>query len=190
VVYANLSGNPVNGWEIPVIVGGAENILEVILEPRYPMNYYAGRDDLMSNIFIQHMFSSQSILHSAADYHISLIAQRDLGIILNTEIRWEIINRRLFITPIPSDTLKAAIKYKSALTLDEIVTSQQIRDLTLAIAKITLGNIRSTFGNSIPGGDGMLQLNGSEMKSEGQSDKDAIIDEWKKSCGVYEFIIG
>lgn len=190
IAYANIQGNPISGWEIPIIIGGAENILEVIMEPKYPMSYYAGRDDLMSNIFIQHIFSSGNLLQTAADYHISLIAQKDLSLILNTEVRWEILNRRLFITPIPSDTLKVAIKYKSSLTLDEIVTSQAIRDLTLAISKITLGNIRSTFGNAIPGGDGMLQLNGSELKAEGQTDKEAIITGWQKSTGVYEFIIG
>jgi hypothetical protein len=190
IVYASLSGNPRNGWEIPASVGGESNITEIILEPRYPSAYYSGRDDLMGNIYIQQMFNNKNIMATAADHHIALVANRDLNLIMNTEVRWEILNRRLFITPVPSDSLKAVIKYKSALTLDEIVTSQSIRDLLLALSKITLGGIRSTFGNSIPGGDGMLQLNGSEMKSEGTADRDRIIDGWKKSTSVYEFIIG
>lgn len=190
IVYAVLGGNPKNGWEIPAAVGGAENITEVILEPRYPSGYYAGRNDLMGNIYIQQMFNNKNIMATAADYHISLVANRDLNLILNTEIRWEVINRRLFITPLPSASLKAAIKFKSALSLDEIITSQSIRDLLLALAKVTLGGIRSTFGNQVPGGDGMLQLNGSEMKSEGAAERDSIIESWKRSTGIYEFIIG
>jgi hypothetical protein len=190
IIYANLHGNPKNGWEIPAVVGGEENILEIIMEPKYPASYYMGRNDLMGNIFIQQIFNHSNIMATAADHHIALVASRDLNLILNTEVRWEVINRRLFIHPIPSDTLRVSIKYKSALTLDEIVTSQNIKDLTLALAKITLGNIRSTFGNQVPGGDGMLQLNGSELKAEGQQDRDRIIEEWKKSTNVYEFIIG
>lgn len=190
IVYANLSGNAKNGWEIPAAVGGETNITEVILEPRYPSSYYHGRDDLMTNIYIQQMFSSKDIMATAADHHISMVANRDLQLIMNTEVRWEVMNRRLFITPHPSTSLRAAIKYKSALSLDEIVTSQSIRDLLLALSKVVLGNIRSTFGNQVPGGDGMLQLNGSELKSEGQADRDRIIESWKRSTAVYEFLIG
>lgn len=191
MVYAQLAGNPNNGWEIPAAVGGADNITEIIMEPRYPTTYYAGRDDLYSNIFIQAMFKGTGdIIGSAADYHIALSTSKDLNIILNTEVKWEVINKRLFITPIPSNTIKVVIKYKAAMTLDEIVTSQPIRQLLLALSKITLGNIRSTFGNQVPGGDGMLQLNGSELKSEGQQDRDRIIDGWKRQIQLEAFIIG
>jgi len=191
VVYAQLQGNPKNGWEIPAVVGGAGNITEIIMEPRYPTTYYAGRDDLYSNIFIQEMFKGRKdIIGTAADYHIAMSTSRDLNIILNTEVRWEIINKRLFITPIPSNTLKVAIKYKAALTLDEIVTNDSLRKYLLALAKITLGNIRSTFGNQVPGGDGMLQLNGSELKSEGMQEVQSIKDGWKREVQMEAFIIG
>jgi hypothetical protein len=42
----------------------------------------------------------------------------------------------------------------------------------------------------VPGGDGMLQLNGSELKAEGTADRDRILEDWKKTTNVYEFIIG
>ena len=70
------------------------------------------------------------------------------------------------------------------------MTNQSIRDLTLAEAKITLGNIRSTFSNQIPGGEGFLSLNGSELKSEGTQEKEQLIEGWKRSTGIYEFLIG
>ena len=191
IVYAQLAGNPKNGWEIPAVIGGADNIIEIIMEPRYPTTYYTGRDDLYSNIFVQEMFKGQKdMIGTAADYHIALSTSRDLNIILNTEVRWEVINKRIFITPIPTSAVRVAIKYKAALTLDEIVTSQSIRQLLLALSKITLGNIRSTFGNQVPGGDGMLQLNGSELKSEGMQEVQAIKDGWKREVQMEAFIIG
>jgi len=98
IVYASLAGNPKNGWEIPPLVGGEENITEIILEPRYPSSYYTGRDDLMGNIFIQQIFNSRNVMQTAADHHISLVANRDLQLIMNTEVRWEVMN----ILPIKS----------------------------------------------------------------------------------------
>ncbi|MFW6281251.1 MAG: hypothetical protein ACOC1O_00440 [bacterium] len=189
VTYTNLIGDPKNGWEIPAIVGGEMNIVEVIIEPRYPVAYYAGHDDFYSNLFMQQIFNKE-ITQTAADYYISLSASKDINILLNTQIAWEVINKRLFITPLPSNSFKVAIKYKSALTIDQIVSSLSIKRLVLALAKIVLGNIRSTFGNQIPGGDGMLQLNGSELKSEGEQERQSIIDGWKRETNVYEFLIG
>jgi len=194
IVYANLAGNARNGWEIPAGIGGDKNITEIIMEPRYPSGYYGGRDDLMGNIFIQKMFGggkgAAGFMKSAADYSIALNAQQDLNNILGTNVTWEVLNKRLFIYPTPSNSLRIGIKYKSSLTLDEIVTSQPIKDMTLALSKIVLGNIRSTFGNQIPGGDGMLQLNGSELKSEGQQDVDKLKDSWKRSTEPLGFEFG
>jgi hypothetical protein len=185
-----LVGSPAIGYEIPAITGGPTNITDVILEPRYPASYYYGRGELMNNLWIQAMYNNPAVMANAADYHISLVAGRDLNIILNTTPTWEFINNRLFILPEPPPSLRVGIKYKSALSLSEIINSQAIKDFTLAEAKIALGNIRSTFGNQVPGGDGMLQLNGSELKQEGKQEKEELKASWKSSTNVYEFIIG
>ncbi len=190
VEVITLTGSPSAGYEMPAIVGGETNVTEIILSPRYPTSYYNGRSELMSNLYIQAIYDSTGLIANAADYHISLVATRDLDMILNTEVRWEFINKKLFLYPTPPASLKVGIKYKAALTLSEIVNSQPIKDFTLAEAKITLGNIRSTFGNSIPGGDGMLQLNGSELKSEGKEEKETLKQSWKSSTNLYEMIIG
>lgn len=186
-----IQGNPKDGWEIPPVVGDPRNILEVIMRPRYPAGYYTGRNDIMENIYIQHIFNRGQIMNNIADHHIAMVANTDLNIIMDTTITWEIINKKLFIKPHPpGNSLEVGIKFKSILSLDEILNNQQIKNLLVAEAKITLGNIRSTFGNQIPGGEGMIQLNGSELKQEGMQEKQAIIEDWKKSTNVYEFIIG
>lgn len=190
IEQTNLVGTPEAGYELPAIVGGEENITEIILSPRYPISYYNGRDELMSNIYIQSIYDNKNVLANAADYHIALVATQDLNLILNTEVRWEYLNKKIFLFPTPPPSLRIGIKYKSAMTLSEIVNSQSIKDFSLAEAKITLGGIRSTFGNAIPGGDGMLQLNGSELKSEGTQEKADLKASWKSSTNVYEFIIG
>jgi len=73
---------------------------------------------------------------------------------------------------------------------DEIYNSDFIRRMMVANAKIVLGTIRSTFGGSIPGGEGMLQLNGESLKSEGASELQVVVEEMKKSTEIYEFIFG
>ena len=188
--YHSLTGSPETGYEIPAWVGGEENITDIVFFPRYPINYYNGRDSLMRNIYVQQIFDNTGVIANATDYHISLIAQNDLDIILNSEIRYEFLNKRIFLYPSPPTSIHVGIRYKTSLILSEIVNSQSIRDFTLAEAKITLGTIRSTFGNQIPGGDGMLQLNGSELKAEGKQEKDDLKATWKTQTNVYEFIIG
>jgi hypothetical protein len=189
VEFVTLTGNPRVGYDIPIVVGGEENITDIVFTPRYPINYYSGTS-LMSNIYIQQIFNNGDTIANATDYNISLIAQKDLDIIMATEIRYEFMNKKIFLSPTPPSSVNVGIKYKTSLSLSEIVNSQSIKDFTLAEAKITLGTIRSTFGNQIPGGDGMLQLNGSELKSEGTTEKEALKQSWKTSTNPYEFLIG
>ena len=190
IEFVKLKGSPSTGYDIPPIVGGEENITELVFTPRYPINYYDGRDSLMRNIYIQQIFDNTNLVANAVDYHISLVSQKDLDILLNSEIRYEFINKKIFLFPNPPTSVNVGIKYKTALTLSEITNNQQVKEFALAEAKIALGTIRSTFGNAIPGGDGMLQLNGSELKSEGLQEKQLLLEDWKKSTNVYEFIIG
>jgi len=185
-----LTGSPATGYELPAIVGGEENITEIILSPRYPTSYYNGRDELMSNIYIQSIYDNKSVMSNAADYHIALVATKDLNMVLNTEVRWEYLNKKIFLYPTPPPSLRIGIKYKSSMTLSEIINSQSIKDFALAEAKITLGTIRSTFGGAIPSGDGMLQLNGSELKAEGTQEKADLKATWKSSTAPYEMLIG
>ena len=56
---------------------------------------------------------------------------------------------------------------------------QWIRQYTLACAKEVLGQVRGKFG-SVPIPNGDLQLNGSDLLSQGQSEKDALRSELKE----------
>jgi len=187
MIYTRLNGNVKDGYEIPSIVGGEENIIDVIVKPKFHLGHYALQDELMDNIYVQRFFHQKNIMANAADYHISLMAQKDLRIALNQETKIEFINRRIFIHPEPSN-LDIAIKYKSPLSISEINNEIYVRRLALANAKVVLGTIRSTFGNEIPGGESMIRLNGDALIQEGKQDITAIVEEMRKSTSVYDWL--
>jgi len=180
LLYTRLTGNPINGYDIPAVVGGDENIIEIMLHPRFPFTYYAGKSDLMSNLYVQFLFQKYTTGFSQmlTDYFITISMEDDISMILGTQIKWEILNDKLFIIPEP-DNMDIAIRYRGALTAAEVVTNQFIKRLTLAEAKIVLGNVRSTFKSGIPGGAEMLQLNGEDLKQEGLQEKEQIIQDMK-----------
>ena len=180
--YVELSGDGTSGYDIPSVVGGKENIIEIIISPRYPFTYYAGRTDLITNLYIQYMFNRYQSGYSQVltDYYITMSTENDINIILNTQMKWEVLNDKLFIYPEPND-LNIAIKYRSAISIEELNNNVWIRKLLLAKAKITLGGIRNTFKNGIPGGSENIQLNGPELITEGQQEWATIIDDMKKS---------
>jgi len=182
LLYTTLSGNAKDGYDIPAVIGGEENIIEIILAPRFPFTYYAGRSDLMSNLYVQFLFQKYQagFTQMLTDYWITISMEDDINIILGTQIKWEILNDKLFIHPEP-DNMNIGIRYRGALSAAEIVTDYWIRRYTLAEAKVVLGNIRSTFKNGIPGGTENLQLNGEDLKQEGEQEKAALIEEMKKS---------
>ena len=190
--YVTLRGNPRDGYELPPIIGTHEDITEIILRPKFPTGggWLHSRSGLMDNIFVQHIFNNNQMMANAADWHIAMVANKDFNMIMGTEVKWEIINKRIFIYPNPVDQFQIGIKFRTKLSIDEIVNNMQIKQLCLSLAKISLGTIRSTFGNQIPGGDGMLQLNGSELKQEGMAERDALIQEWQKNPMGYEWMIG
>jgi hypothetical protein len=190
MIYAVLEGNSRDGYDIPPVVGGEENIVEVVARPLMPWTYYAGRDDLIGNLFVQSMFNRKGIMEGATDYYMAVQANNDLNILMNQNIKISYMNRKIFVHPAPPASFNVAIRFKSPMTIDEIYNSDYIRKLMLAEAKITLGTIRSTFGGSIPGGEGMLQLNGDALKSEGNQEKEAVIAAMKSSTEIYEFIFG
>lgn len=186
-IYVQLEGDPDKGYKIPKEVGDEQDILEIIVKPRFPFAYYTGGDvdGIMSNIYMQWMF--QRGRHAGfndflGDYYITLSTEKDYSIILGTETRWRFYNGRLFINPAPIG-MSIIIVYKSALTIEEINTNALIREYALGEAKKVLGTIRSTFGGQVPGGAENLTLNGDTLKSEGQQEVDKALE---KMMGLME----
>ena len=76
--------------------------------------------------------------------------------------------------------------------LNDIYAGQWVKDYTLATCKIMLGQAREKFA-SIAGPQGGTALNGSALKSEGQSEIDKLEDDLSKQVAGgrgYTFIIG
>lgn len=187
VLYVRLNGNGHDGYQIPPVVGDPANIMEIIVQSRYPYSFYAGKaDDIIGNLYVQsifHKWKSAGLLSDIlSDYYLVVSTAEDINILLGSQIKWEIFNGRLFLYPQPPVTLNVGIRYKSALSPQEVVTSWWIRRYVLAEAKIVLGNIRSTFKSGIPGGTEMITLNGEALIEEGKAEKEKIEEEMKKSA--------
>jgi len=181
VTYTNLSGNNAVGYDIPAAVD-TNSIMEIILRPRFPFMYYAGREDLISNLYMQYIFQRFKAGYTThlADYYITLSTEADLNIVLGTQVKWEVREGKLFIWPDPHGGMSIGIRYASALTLAEINTNRFIRKFVLAEAKIVLGGIRSTFKSGIPMGSDMAQLNGEDLIAQGNTEKAELMDQLRK----------
>lgn len=87
----------------------------------------------------------------------------------------------LHVVPVPENSLyKLFIEVYHSATTDELLNEKFIRDYTLALCKIALGEIRSKFG-SIPGFNNSVSLNGDALKTEGQTEKDKLEDDLQVS---------
>jgi len=193
-IYVQLEGDPDIGYKIPKEVGDEQDILEIIVKPRFPFAYYTGGDvdGIMSNIYMQWMF--QRGRHAGfndflGDYYITLSAEKDYSIILGTETRWRFYNGRLFINPAPIG-MNIIIVFKSALTIEEVNTNALVREYALGEAKKILGTIRSTFGGQIPGGAENLTLNGDSLKLEGQQEVDKAFEKMQSLMEPFGFDFG
>lgn len=192
VITVNLNGNAHEGWEIPEEVGGEDNIIEIIVKPRFPYTYYIGREDLMGNLYMQYFFHKYRSGYKdlAGDYYITISTEKDLGIILGTYLKWEYLNGRLFIHPEPPQSMLVGIKFRSAVSIDEINTNYFIRQYALGSSMEILGRIRGTFGGTMPGGTEMLTLRGTELIEEGKAKKEKIREDLIKLSEPLGFDFG
>ncbi len=159
---------------------GIGDILTIFFKPRYSWSWYTGDNSLMANMYMQQLFSGYDLSQSAADYYINITTQNDLRNLLGNQSGFSVSNGRLYIYPMFDglETMDIGIKYRDNISVDEINNNVQVKQLALAYAKIILGNIRSTFGNQIPGGEGMIQLNGSDLIQQGQAERDQLIKDF------------
>lgn len=181
IQYTNLSGNNTIGYDIPATID-PDLIMEIILKPRFPFMYYQGREDLITNLYMQYLFQRFKAGYTTflTDYYITMSTEQDLNNILGTLTKFEIRDGKLYIYPDPGGGIAVAIRYRSSLSLEEINTNYWIRRYTLAETKLVLGNIRSTFKSGIPGGTELIQLNGEDLIAQGTTEKAELLEEIKK----------
>ena len=182
ILTTTLEGTYSGGYTIPEEVGGEDNIIEIILKPRFPYTYYVGEEDLISNLYMQWFFhrSRSGYQDFLGDYYITLSTEKDIGNILGTNIKWNFYGGKLYIHPDPGSGVTVGIRYKGAITVSEINTNPLIRDFTLAKAKQVLGTIRATFGGSIPGGGEMITLRGESLIAEGKEEQQEVLERMQK----------
>lgn len=181
-IYVTLEGNSRDGWKIPQEVGGEDNIIEIIMKPRFPYSFYAGRSDIVGQIYLQWFFMQHqtNLRHMVGDYYLVMSTQKDINNIMGTEVKWHFYNGRLFINPNPPQGMIVGIRFRSAITLNEINTNIFIRNFALGKAKTVLGTIRSTFGGMVPGGNEMLTLRGEALIAEGKEEMDNTMQQMQQ----------
>jgi len=84
--------------------------------------------------------------------------------------------RELTIMPTPSKDEKIFLEVINMATLDELYDERWIKDYTLSLCQILLGDVRSKMG-SLPGFGGQITLNGGDLVQRGEDDKKRLEDE-------------
>lgn len=99
--------------------------------------------------------------------------------ILATEGQWELKgDGKIRLFPTPRGSYPVVIEYFPIVNRFTNATSKEVtKRMLVAEAKIILGNARSKFGN-IPAPDGgSLSLNGEQLRTEGQAEKEKALQD-------------
>ena len=96
--------------------------------------------------------------------------------------RYEEVTKMLYVTPIPSRSYNAFTCYTVSPTLEEATSKYNwVVEMTLALAKETLGYIRRKHGDKVPGRELEVPLDGAALISES---REAVKDLMDKLDGV------
>ena len=158
---------------------GPKDIVDIFFQPRFSVCWFGAGDNFLNNVMSQTFFGLYGgIVQNSADYYIHRVTCNDISNIIGTQVSWRIYNNHLYFTPNNLKDLEqftVGIKYRPALTVEEIRNSEDIKALTLAYAMRTLGLIRGTFGGSIQAGDIAIQLNAETLLAEADKLEDKTI---------------
>ncbi len=106
-------------------------------------------------------------------------------------ITYKIIDgNKLVISPIPQESSPAILVYAVKPEEQLIETNLWIKKFALARAKQILGTIRSKLSIPTPGGDGSLDLRGSELYSQGQQEEANLYQELRDKFPVGGILVG
>ena len=146
------------------------DIIDIFFQPRFSVCWFGAGDNFLNNVMAQTFFGLYGgIVQNSADYYIHRISCNDISNIIGTQVSWRIYDHHLYLTPNNLHDLEqftVGIKYRPALTVEEIRNNENIKALTLAYAMKTLGIIRGSFGGSIQAGDIAIQLNADMLIQE------------------------
>jgi hypothetical protein len=95
--------------------------------------------------------------------------------------RWRLFynpnTKILHIVPKPDDSrYRLFIEVFTQADIEELYNERFIREYTLALCKMQLGDIRSKY-QSLPGFNNSVSLNGETLKTEGQAEKEKLEDD-------------
>lgn len=194
ILYVDLYGSMGDGYEIPAIIGSERNIVDVVFKPRTPFGIYDS-NSFEYNIYIQQLFNKYGVGGARTgfltDYSISMNFIADSNLVLGTEPRWEVFNKKIHIYPKPPNGLfKIGIKYKGQMSLDEILFDDMLKKYMVGACRKLIGTIRATFGGTLNAGETTLQMNASEMVSMGDQEMKEAIAELKGETLPLGFLIG
>ena len=114
------------------------------------------------------------------------------------QFHFDVATKKLTITQRPradnETVLMHTDNYRPDITLfKDIYSKPWIRDYTLAVSKLMLGEARSKYASGLPGPGGAVQLNGDALKQEAASEKERLllsIINMEEGNRNYGFIIG
>lgn len=158
-----------------------DDVIDVLVKPRFTWAWFGGANHFMNNVFMQSFFRAGDIVSGASDMYIYRSSIQDVSNLMGTNFSWSVMNNKLYILPqnVINENVSIGLKYQDSISVDEIRNSMEIKKLALACAKIKLGTIRQTFGNSIPGGESTIQLNGDALIAKGEEEREKLIAEMK-----------
>lgn len=170
-------------FQIPAHIADTD-IIDIFFQPRFSTCWFGAGDTFLNNVMAQTFFGLYGgIVQNSADYYIWRVSCNDISNIIGTQVSWRIYNHHLYFTPNnlkDLDQFRVGIKYRPALTVEEIRNNENIKALTLAYAMRTLGLIRGSFGGSIQAGDIAIQLNSETLLAEADKLEDKTIELLKK----------
>jgi hypothetical protein len=150
------------------------------------LNYVVYKKSLLATNYPAESFESDAFISFFAGYQrqeylnmgdFYLLQQHleQLRKILSSEGTWDLINGNILqLYPTPASNMEVVLEYR-ALDSATIAPAYRnwIQKYTLAIAKMTLGEIRSKY-RSLPSPGGGAILNGPELKKEGAEERDKL----------------
>ena len=113
------------------------------------------------------------------DYHLLQAYRKFSQRILGTEGQWELKgDNQIRLIPTPRGSYPVVVEYFPIVNRFTNATSKEVtKRMLVAEAKTILGNARSKFGN-IPAPDGgSLSLNGEQLRTEGQAEKEKALQD-------------